>query len=823
MKAKLPISLVASLLIAGSAYADCNITGTVYDKGTSEPLDFATVVLVNPKTGVPLSMGAMTDENGMFVIPNAPSGKYIIRVSMIGSIPQEREITVADSEINLGKIELAEDAKLLQEVVVTGQKSQMSVNSEHRVFNVSSNIAATGASADELLSAVPSVDVNSDGEISLRGNADVLVWINGKEMGMNADNRAQILRQLPAEAIESIEVMTNPSSKHSTEGTAGIINIRLKEDHRHGYFGNAETNVDTRGTANVNFNINYNEGKFETFAGLGLKTQHVPGGVTSRRSYDDGAYLNSDGDSKKHENSMFLRLGTNFRPDEKNTVYLSAIGTLGHKWGHTTTTHLSNLPGQWMRNVNNMHESGDTRGANIMLGYKHSFNNPDHFIDMNVSYNIWEGPNDNRFHENETWADGTEESIWQSQHQNVKISNWEAAIDYSLQALPWLRFEAGYKGNYNHENSPASYAGGLEENNLTPLNSLYNRFKYDTDISALYVNLSGNYEKLTFSAGLRGEIWQIRTRSLGYGQTDADVPLFKKNNFALFPSASIGWSFLENNELKLNYSRRIRRPFGPQLNTFENISDPSEVHLGNPLILPEYSNAVELSYIKNWSNHMLSISGYLRANNDMISHISFLAPMASDPDVNTMYYGHANVGNMMNTGVEIISRNMLFNRLTLTTTVNLYNSHLKAWDTDYPLHDSFYAVHGDKQDRFVWDVRCMASVRLPWDMTFQATGRYNSRRVTAQGTLESDWDVEAGLRKNIGTWGISLLCKDIFNSKETHNILYGNGYTQSISKWTGGRTIRLAVTYTLGKTHDHEHGRHNHIDTGGYGEEHHHH
>ena len=270
MNTKLPLSLVAFLLIAGSAYADGNITGTVYDKRTSAPLDFATVILVNPETGVPLTIGAMTDGNGMFVIPNAPSGKYIIRVSMVGSIPQEREITVTDSEINLGKIELVEDAKLLQEIVVTGQKSQMSVNSERRIFNVSSNIAATGASADELLAAVPSVNVNSDGEISLRGNSDVLVWINGKEMGMNADNRAQILRQLPAETIESIEVMTNPSSKHSTEGTAGIINIRLKEDHRHGYFGNAEANVDTRGTANVNFNINYNEGKFETFAGLGL-------------------------------------------------------------------------------------------------------------------------------------------------------------------------------------------------------------------------------------------------------------------------------------------------------------------------------------------------------------------------------------------------------------------------------------------------------------------------------------------------------------------------------------------------------------------------
>lgn len=821
MKAKLSITLAASLFFSGSVYADGNITGSVFNRNTSEPLDYATVVLVNPETGVPLLIGTTTDENGSFVISNAPSGKYIIRISMVGSITQEREITVTDSEVNIGKIELAEDSKLLQEVVVTGQKSQMSVKTDRKVFNVSSNITTIGASAEELLAAVPSVNVSTDGDISLRGNANVLVWINGKEMGMNVDNRAQILQQIPGESIESIEVMTNPSSKHSSEGTAGIINIRLKEDHRNGYFGNAEANVDTRGTANVNFNINYNTGKFESFAGIGLKTQHLPGGSTSYRRYDDDCFLKSDGDNKKNENSMFLRLGINFKPNEKNTVYLNAIGTLGHKWGHTVTNHISNLPEQWIENINRMRESGDTRGANIMMGYKHTFQS-DHYIDMNVSYNIWQGPSENLSHENEIWSDGTEETIWRGQYQDVNISNWEAAIDYSNRVLPWLTLEAGYKGNYNHENSPASYSSGMNEQHLEALDELYNRFKYDTDISALYVNFSGSYERLTFSAGLRGELWNISTRSLGYGQTDADVAPFKKNDFALFPSASIGWSFLHDNELKLNYSRRIRRPFGPQLNTFENIADPSEVHLGNPSILPEYSNAVELSYIKTWSEHLLSVSGYLRSNTDMISHISFLAPMASDPNMNTMYYGHANVGNMLNTGVEIISRNTLFSNLTITTTLNMYNSHLKAWDTSYPLHENLYKVHGNSQDRFVWDVRCMASLRLPWDMNFQATGLYNSRSVTAQGTLEADWDVEAGVRKRTGAWDVSLLCKDIFNSKKSHNILYGNEYTQSISKWSGGRTLRLAVTYTFGKTHNHEHNHHNHIDTGGYGEEHHH-
>lgn len=820
------IGLTAAFAGALCSYADSNISGEVYSKNSAEPLDFVSVQLINGEDGTPLAIGAMTDGHGAFVIENVPAGNYVMRFSNVGSVTQEREISVADKDINIGRLELAHDAKLLQEVVVTGQRSQMAVSAERRVFNVSANITSSGASAAELLAAVPSVDVSSDGDISLRGNSDVMVWVDGKEMGMNADNRAQMLRQIPAESIESIEVMTNPSARHSTEGTAGIINIRLKEDHRRGYFGSAEADVDSRGSVNVNFNVNYNRGKFESFAGVGLKSHHSPGGVESHRTYTDGYYLDSYGSNRKHENSAFLRLGTNFKPDEDNTVYVSAIGTLGHKWGHTVTSHLSNLPGQWVSNFNNSHESGDTRGANVMLGYEHEFGH-DHHLDMNVSYNVWQGPNDNRFVESELWADGSEESGWHGQHQDVKISNYEAALDYDFKFLPCLRFEAGYKGNYNHENSPASYSAGAAADNLLPLDGLYNRFKYDTDITALYVNFSGEVNRVNFSAGLRGEAWQIRTRSLGYGQTDADVPLFKKNDFALFPSASVGWSFLENNELKLNYSRRINRPFGPQLNTFENIADPSEVHLGNPLIMPEYSNAVELTYIKNWSDHTLSVAGYFRSNSDMISHVSFLAPMASNPDVNTMYYGHANVGNMINSGVEVISRNTLLSRLTLTTTVNVYDSHLKAWSTDYPLHDDFYAIHGRRQNRVVWDARCMASLRLPWDITFQATGRYSSRRVTAQGTLESDWDVEAGLKKTIGAWGVSLVCKDIFNSKGTRNVLYGNGYTQSISKWNGGRTFRIAVTFNFGKTHshdhDHDHDHHNDIDTGGYGEESHHH
>lgn len=810
------MTFAAAMMVGAGAYADGNITGRLLDK-EGRAVDFATVVLVDPATGTPLPGGTLTDSEGAFILENVPSGRYMVRFSSVGFLPVERPVEIADSPADVGNVEIMDDARLLEEVVVSGERRQLSIGTEKRVFNVSSNIVSSGATAEELLAAVPSVGVSSDGDISLRGNDDVLVWINGKEMGLTADNRAMILRQIPAGAVESIEVLTNPSSKHSTQGTAGIINIRLREESRRGYFGSAEASGDSRGSANAAVNVTFSRDRFDFTGGLGLKSQRTPGGVASQRMYDQGWYLDTEGDKWRRENSLFLRLGVNWRPDDANLFYMSGIGTLGRKRGESSTWHSSNLPGQWVTNFVDASERGSDRGGNLMIGYRHDFAQ-DHRLDMNVSYNVWQGSNDTESSGEETLAGGNVERDFISQHQDMRLSNWEAAVDYTLPFGGWLRLESGYKGNYNHENSPASYAAGPDAMHTQPLDNLYNRFKYDTDISALYLTISGEKGNLSFSAGLRGELWQISTRSLGYGESDSDVALFRKRDFGLFPSLSAGWKPADGSELRLSYSRRIRRPYGPQLNTFENISDPSEVHLGNPLILPEYSDAVELGYTLERGGHMLGATGYLRVGSDVISHVSFLAPMASDPDVNTMYYGHANVGETVNAGVELVSRNPLFGFLTLTTTVNLYNSHLRAWENDYPLHGSYYTVRGQRQNRFVWDLRCMASVRLPWDLSLQVSGRYSSRRVTAQGTIEPDWDVEAGLRRSFGPWSLSLMCKDIFNSRKSHEVLYGNGYTQSVNKWNGHRTLRLSLSYSFGRSRQECSMPHNHIDTGGYGE-----
>ncbi len=809
--------LAASLLSSFTAAAD--ILGVVVDSITNAPIDFAGVTLLNPATLSPLQIGTFTDDDGSFTIRDVASGSYVVRISHIGSVTKQLSIAVGDSNIDLGRILLSENVQMLHEVVVTGQKSQVNVSAEKRVFNVKSNIASAGASATELLAAVPSVDVSPDGEISLRGNSDVTVLINGKPAAINADNRAQILGQLPAATVRSIEVTTTPDARQSTEGTAGIINIILLDDHRHGFFGSADAGIDSHGSANINVNASYNEGRFETFAALGLKSEHTPGGGTSRRTYDDGSSLTTDISRKANENSITLRLGTNFRADARNTLYISAIGMIGHKWSNTSTRHTSDMPLNWATNRNLMRESGNNRGINILTGYKHSFAKA-HNIDINFSYNAWKGPENSRIFEESTMPDGAITNTWQSQHRDITISNIEAAVDYTVALRPEIKIDAGFKGNYNHENSPASYFTGSSPDGLVELTDLYNRFKYDTDISAIYVNLSGSHNMLTYAAGLRTEAWQIRTQSLGWGESGAKATPKKQTSFAAFPSASIGIRLSPDNELRLSYARRIKRPYGPQLNTFENISDPAEVHIGNPLIQPEYSNILELLWLRTFGRQMFSSTAFLRTNSHMISHISFLAPMALDPQRNTMYYGHANVGNLTDLGLEIISRNEIFSRLTLTTTLTVADSRLRAWTTEYPLHGQNYSVSGRRRHLTTFDFRIMASLRLPYDLTFQATGRYNSRRITAQGTLEPMHELEAGLRKNLGNWSFTLLWKDILDSRESRDRVFGNGYTQEISSWNGGSTLRLSVSYNFGKAHSDDDHRHNHIDTGGYGATH---
>lgn len=812
---KKPIVLIAGATIFPLlASAKGDISGTVFDKSTGEPLSYATVQLFDATTKKPLAVGTNSGEDGNFILKNIKDGKYIVKITNVGSISQERHVTIAGSNVNIGKLNLADDTKLLKEVVVEGVRSQMKFELDKKVFTVDANIMAAGQSASEVLESIPSVEVDQDGEVSLRGNSSVTVWINGKESGLTADNRAQILEQIPGESIEKIEVITNPSAKYSPEGTAGIINIILKKDRKGGYYGSAEIGGNTRGGGNASVNFNWNNRKWETYASVGFRMRHNKGGNETRRTYDDGTFLNSDGERKNHGNNIFIRAGVTYNLTDKDAFYVNGFGMFGHRWGKTSTNYLSNLPNQWTNNFQINRSNGDNRGAHAELGYTRKWSD-NHTLDIVASYNHWGGPNWNSYFQNQTFPGELLQDEYQEQDQSINTNSAEAKIDYVNQVLPWLKIEAGFNGNYSHENTPVTTREGTSFEDQVYVPELYNRFIYDNNISALYFTLGGKVKNFSFSAGLRGEAWQIRTKSLADGDSKEDVDWYKKNNFALFPSAYLSYSFPHDNEVQINYTRRIRRPWGGQLNSFRNMSDPTNISFGNPELQPQYSNSFELNYIKTWTYHMISVSAYLRTSDNIMNRISYL-----NGDV--IYTTWANVSEITNSGVELVVKNNLFkNRLDLTTTVNLYNNHISAWS--HTLKDDFgNDVHlgGKKQNSFAWDFRIMAQVRLPWNLNLQATGRYSSKHLEAQGSHQPGWSVDAGLRRAFGNWSVSLNCRDIFDSRKFKSTVNGINYTQENKRWRGGRNLSITIKYSFGniKAKQNRKNSAEPVDGSGYGE-----
>lgn len=783
------ILTVALVFVPSLLFAKGNISGKVFNKSTGEPMDFVTIQLMD-KNGKPLPIGTSTDIDGSFVLKNIKDGDYIIKITNIGSVEQERPVKIKGEDIEIEDIKLTDDAKMLQEVVVDGIRSQMRFELDRKVFTVDANVTVAGTSASELLESIPSVEVDQDGEISLRGNSSVTVWINGKESGLTADNRAQILEQIPAETIDRVEVITNPSAKYSPEGTAGIINIILKKDRKAGYFGSAELSVNSRGGGNAGFNINYNHSKVDAYAGIGFRMRRNKGGSFMDRQYDDGFYTKGTGESPNRGNNVFMRLGVTYHPTDKDDINFNGFGMLGHNNSSSTTDYSSNLIGNWQTNLNSSRSRREMKGGHLEAGYIHKWSDT-HKLDINGSYNYWGGNTWSSYLQNMTFID-FEDKLYQEQTMDMNNNGWEVKVDYENKLTDWMKLESGYNGRFNKENSPTDTYTGTSQSDMLHNPALYNRFIYRNDINAFYATLGGTVNKFSYSAGLRAEQWTVHTKSLTFGENENDQDWYKKNNFALFPSFFLSWSLPYENELQINYTRRLQRPWGGQLNSFHNISDPTNISFGNPELQPQYSNSFELNYLKSWTWHMISVSAYLRKTTNMTNRISYL-----EGDV--MYTTWANVADQTNSGVEIVLKDNFFRVLDLTTTLNLYNNHISAWNYKFLTESGNYVdLSGDKQNSFAWSLRMMAGVKLPWSLSFQANGGYNSSRLTAQGSRQGGWSVDLGVRKNVGNWSFSLNCRDVFDSRRFKSTTNGPGYTQYNERWRGGRTLRFTIKFSFG-------------------------
>lgn len=805
MKKKMSIVLAGMLLcFAPDMFAnetDGKIKGIVMDGELGGPLEFVTVQ-VKAKGSDKIVQGSVTGSDGNYTIGGLKKGEYVVTFSYIGYEEVSKNISISsDNQIlSLGELTLAEDANQLGEVEVVAKRPQMRFEIDRKVFDATQDIAAEGGSASDLLSNIPSVEVDNEGSVSLRGNSSVTIWINGKASGLTADNQADILDMMPAGDIKQVEVITNPSARYSPEGTAGIINIILKDDRKPGYYGSVKVGADTDGGYQASGNINYSSSKVDAYANLNYRNREFKGGgITSRLNTTDNSFLDQTNDSKRQHNNWFGRFGATWHITKSDDLAFNVTGMTGGG-DNSENIHYNSIDSQ----KNTIYTSdritngdSDMKMYNLELNYVHKFSENSN-IDLMVSNNQWRRDGMNIFRQSTVYTDPSQTAnpLYQTQENDIKDKTWEVQADYTNKISDMARIEAGYKGTFQRNASPVDTYTGTTAEDIRQDESLYNRFLYNQDVHALYMTYGGKWDKLSYQAGLRGEYWRVDTRSLDFDQefNGKASETFEKDYFKLFPSAFISYALPKNNELQVNYTRRLRRPWGGQLNSFRNISDASNISFGNPELTPEYSHSFELNYIKSWeSGHTLSLSGYYRSTDDVIQRIRFL-----NTEDNVMYTTSENVAKSQASGLEIVGKDKLFKILDLTTTVNLYYSKLDGFS--YLPQGAETPVIGDTDESFAWNVRMIANFSLPWGVSLQGTGNYNSKQLMAQGHREPNYSVDLGLRKSFlsDKLTLSINARDLLDSRKFRTVTAGDGFWQDSENWRGGRRVGFTLTYNFG-------------------------
>lgn len=783
------LTLLVIFAATSIVHSQTILRGKVTDTSTGKAVEFASVSVKGKNSN--FFDGATTDAQGYYTVGNLPNDTLSISVSCTG-YEEHIKIIVCHGNNETINIDFAINNAVtnLGEVSVEAMRSQMRMELDKKVFDVSASTIAEGASVADILNDIPSVELTAEGTISLRGSESVIIWINGKPSGLDAENQTQILEQLPAESIERVEVITNPSSKYSPEGTAGIINIVLKEKRKAGYYGSIQAGINSRLGYNASGNIFYSNNKIDLFGSLGYSSRVMTSeNTTSRKTVvggSDTGYLNSVGNTRGRGHNIFTRLGGTYHLTSRDDISLSAFGMFGKQRNNTDVEQSSNI-GKLLSGNRNTSGANKMLGGNVSLGYHHTFSDRQN-IDISADYNVWNMMGSSVISETtlfDTNHDNTADStahLYENQTMDIINKSLNIKADYVNVIDANQKIEAGYNGTFGRENAPTQTYSGQTPNNLTLNTSLSNTYLYDKFVNALYMTYSGQFGRFNYQAGLRGEYTHIGMQSTGYSTINKDY-------FDLFPSLFVNYTLPADNQLQLNYTRRIKRPDGRKLNPFKNISDSKNIQSGNPNLTPEYSNAIELNYIKTWQRHILSLSAYFRNTTDVIQRIAYL-----DNDV--MYNTHSNIAKTISSGAELVIKNNIGKFLNLTTTLNLYYYYLEGFDYEVP--GVGYHVIGNSQKDVTWDARIMAQVMLPWGLVLQTTGGYRAPRAEAQGTTLANYSLDAGIRKSVGNFTFNLGARDILNSRAKNTIKIVDNFTQTDKRWRGGREMTLSVTYAFG-------------------------
>ena len=761
------------------------ISGLVIDRETKAPIEGAVISLRSLKDST-TKTGAITDNMGKFSI-DADFGVYRMNIDYIGyNGAVNNRILLRKAALTLDTIRLSSGTNVTEEIKVEDERSMIEFQPGKKVFNVGNSDLYQNGSAVDVLKDVPSITVDIDNNISLRGSTGVKILIDGRPSGLNTNSRTSILEQIPASSIQSIELVTNPDAKYDAEGTSGIINIVLKKNESLGLNGTVSLGVGTSDKYNSGLNLNAKNSKMNIYGNYNYRLFNTPGsGSLDRLSLFDNTRLLQNTDMLMRMNNHSAKAGIDYYPDENSTLGFSVgYNDRDRRRGSTETTTQTDAANNLIFNTINKAEDNETgKSWDLDLNYLKKFKNPKQQLNIDLGYS--------RNNEDNTQLSTIYDLITPVSNipmQNDIGNNINNDLQLSMDYIQPFgdkksnnKLSVGYKGTLRKNDNVSIYQNFDYTTNTFVENTLSsNSFNYKEFINAVYGIYAGGINNFNYSLGLRAE----QTNSTGDLITTGAQ--FKQDYFSLFPSVSLSQKLSLGQEVQLTYSRRIRRPGGEDLNPFIERSDPLNLRQGNPELKPMFIDAYELGLINYFGQTVLTPSVFFRQTHDEITRYRTLI------DSNVTLTTSANNSSSKTYGAELIFNTKLFDLINMNGNINYYKSEVDASNLQPGLVNSTYS----------WAGRLMAGASLGDIMSVQLSYNYMGKRATGQGVVDPVQSMDLALRKDLFNKqaSISLRISDVFDQQKFNVTLNDVNYIEQMNRRRNSRAAFVTFTYNFGRT-----------------------
>lgn len=804
--------------VAGGGGREGVAGGHLYGKlvdSTGHGIGHASVLILriskDPATGKRkdvLLKGVTTQNNGDFSAEDLPVNSPLkISASAVGYVAMSRELTLSpqSSDKDLGDLRLVSAVKELQQVVVTASKPTMSVDMEKKVFNVSKDIVSAGGNGLDVLRNVPSISVDIDGNVSLRGASPQLM-VDGKPTTLTLD-------EIPSDAIESVEVITNPSAKYDASGGgAGILNIVLKKNRKTGYNGNIRAGGDRYGGANAGASLNFRENKINVSADVNARLTRDRATASIQRLDASG---NPETELNQHQldtskgSMIFSRIGLDYFINNRTT--LSLTGFAMHHDDHTLSNITLNTDSLYAAGKTNQYSQEEISGSHtfngrgVTLGVKRLFAKEKEEWTADASYFSGNARN-NSSYSTSYFAGGSGSTITGTQLQKILGSGNDHNIilqtDYSNPLNKKTTLESGVRAAFQSRlNINNNYSYNTDSGAYILIPSAASNYKSQSNVYAAYLTLSSSIRNFTYKAGLRAESSNYHGTLLNTGQ-----PFKNQYPISLFPSLFLGQKLGNNQEIQLSYTRRVNRPNFFQLVPYTDSSNKLNITRGNPNLVPEFTQSLELTYLKTFkgNNSFMGSVYYKRTDHLITGYIE------TDTTTATLINTYVNAESSYSVGAEATSQVSIARWWDLTANVNVYQSKINVGTTDAIAQQVLWSWFGKLNTNF----------RLPSGFSVQASGMYQSKsnlpvntnsnqpgppnmqsQSASQGYIKPFYSVDLAVKKTFlaGKMAATLSASDIFRTRKQEQYTYSTYLTQDYYRQRDPQMIRLNLSWSFGK------------------------